>query len=242
MRKRCASAWRQTAGVAAILLGLLLFFFAAGALRGESGLRQTGQDGGLQTQTVILDPGHGGADGGAVGVNDVAEKEINLAISLRLRDMLELQGFTVYMTRETDEMTCDPDIQGITRQKKSDMYNRLALMEEHPDAIVLSIHQNQFEQSKYHGAQMFYGRNHPWSGKLALAIQESFVSRLQPDNKREIKQGEKNLFLLWEAENPIVLVECGFLSNPDECEKLCTEEYQSQVAFSIMAGLMEGLA
>ena len=233
-------------GVAAILLGLLLFFFAAGRLRGtkeEGGLfRRTDAAEFSQTQTIILDPGHGGADGGAVGTNDVAEKELNLAISLKLRDMLELQGFTVYMTRETDEMTCDPGLSSLTAQKKSDMHNRLALMDAHPEAIVLSIHQNKFEQQKYHGAQMFYGKNHEMSAALAQAIQDSLVSRLQPENERQIKQGEQNLFLLWEAENPIVLVECGFLSNPEECEKLCSDEYQSQVAFTILAGLMEALA
>lgn len=225
---------------------MLIFFFAAGQLRGGTGdggfFRRTGAGDFAQTQTVILDPGHGGADGGAVGVNGTAEKELNLAIALKLRDMLTLQGFTVYMTRETDEMTCDPGLTGIAARKRSDMHNRLALMEEHPEAIVLSIHQNQFEQSRYHGAQMFYGRGNPLSAQLAQSIQDAFVSLLQPENERQIKQGEENLYLLWQAENPIVLIECGFLSNPEECEKLCSDEYQSQVAFTILAGLMDGLS
>ena len=115
-------------------------------------------------------------------------------------------------------------------------------MEEHPEAVVLSIHQNLFEQEKYSGAQMFYGKNNPWSKDLAQCIQESFASMLQPENTRQIKKGEKDLFLLWQAENPIVLVECGFLSNPEECESLTQEEYQSQVAFTILAGLTNWLA
>ncbi|MGI5893595.1 MAG: N-acetylmuramoyl-L-alanine amidase [Candidatus Merdivicinus sp.] len=243
MRLRKKRNLTQIASIGILLLGILLFFFAAGQLKRENNFHPTAGDQVADGQIIILDPGHGGADGGAVGaVNQIAEKEINLSIALKLRDLLEIQGYTVYMTRESDEMICDPDVSGITNQKKSDMYNRLELMEEYPEAIVLSIHQNKFEQQKYHGAQMFYGQKHPFSQQLAQSIQNAFVEHLQPENEREIKPGEKNLFLLWNAENPIVLVECGFLSNPEECANLCDDTYQSKVAFTIMSGLIRGLS
>ena len=225
-------------GAAAILLGLMLFFYGIGRLHGHYQAENADSFSVEGIRTIILDPGHGGADGGAVGVNGTAEKDINLAIALKLRDMLVLQGYEVLMTREEDVMTCDPGLSGITKQKKSDMRNRLALMDEHPEAVVLCIHQNQFEQAKYHGAQMFYGKNHPWSKELAQCLQDAFVELLQPENQRQIKEGGKDLFLLWKGENPVVLVECGFLSNPEECEKLCEDEYQNQVAFTILAGLL----
>ena len=242
MRTRHSRKPARILGTAAILLGMLLFFWAAGSFWGREQSRSAGSGAVSGIDTVILDPGHGGEDGGAVGWQGTVEKDINLSIALKLRDLLELQGFTVYMTREEDVMTCDPDLTGITARKKSDMRNRLELMEEHPEAVVLSIHQNLFEQEKYSGAQMFYGKNNPWSKDLAQCIQEAFASMLQPDNTRQIKKGEKDLFLLWQAENPIVLVECGFLSNPAECGSLTREEYQSQVAFTILSGLTNWLA
>ena len=242
MRTRHSRKPARILGTAAILLGMLLFFWAAGSFLGREQSRSAGSGAVSGIDTVILDPGHGGEDGGAVGWQGTVEKDINLSIALKLRDLLELQGFTVYMTRDEDVMTCDPDLTGITARKKSDMHNRLELMEEHPEAVVLSIHQNLFEQEKYSGAQMFYGKNNPWSKDLAQCIQEAFASMLQPDNTRQIKKGEKDLFLLWQAEDPIVLGECGFLSNPAECGSLTQEEYKSQVAFTILAGLTNWLA
>ena len=107
---------------------------------------------------------------------------------------------------------------------------------------MLSIHQNRFEVSKYAGAQMFYGKNHPQSQQLARSMQQQFQQLLQPDNQREIKQSGREIWLLWEAENPIVMAECGFLSNPEECEKLTGADYQRQVAFTLLAGLWQGMA
>ncbi len=238
MRKRRVRQPNRILGAAAILLGMLLFFFAAGRFLEREDAKNADSGALSGVSAVIMDPGHGGEDGGAVGAEGTVEKDLNLSIALKLRDLLELQGFTVYMTREEDVMTCDPGLEGITQRKKSDMHNRLALMDAHPEAVVLSIHQNLFEQARYSGAQMFYGKKNPWSKELAQCLQDAFASQLQPDNLRQIKQGEKDLYLLWESENPIVLVECGFLSNPEECANLRDEEYQSKVAFTILAGLM----
>ena len=191
--------------------------------------------------TIIIDPGHGGIDGGAVGIDGVIEKDINLAISLKLRNLLRLAGYEVIMTRETDTSIHDEGVNGVLKQKKSDMKNRLKIIKKHPEAIVLSIHQNKFEIEKYHGAQMFYGTNHPFSREIAESLQNEFASALQKDNKREIKKGTKDLFLLYKSENPIVLVECGFISNYEECKNLVSEDYQNKVAFVIYSGLVKKL-
>ena len=223
--------------VSAVLLAVVMFFVAASQVKEH--LSAAGEP--SQFRKVIIDPGHGGMDGGAIGTGGVIEKDINLAISLKLRSLLEIQGYEVLMTRDTDVSIYDDGIKGIGKQKKSDMYNRLKLIEKNPDAIVLSIHQNQFPQSKYHGAQMFYGKKNPLSKEIAQSIQKAFASELQPDNTREIKPGGKDLFLLYRSENPIVLVECGFISNPEECGNLLNEEYQSKVAFVIYRGLVKEL-
>ena len=190
---------------------------------------------------IIIDAGHGGIDGGAVGVDGIIEKDLNLAISLKLKTLLEMQGYEVIMTRESDISIYDEGVKGIAKQKKSDMYNRLEIIDKNPDAIVLSIHQNQFPQAKYHGAQMFYGTKNPLSKEIAKSIQQEFALALQKDNKREIKKGGKDLFLLYRSENPIVLIECGFISNATECGNLLNEDYQNQVAFVIYSGLLKKL-
>ena len=186
--------------------------------------------------TVIIDPGHGGIDGGATD-NNIIEKDINLAVSQNLRDLLSIQGFRVIMTREDDRSLHDDGLTQIARQKRSDMYHRLSVIENNPNAVFISIHQNKFEQSSSKGAQIFYSPNHPDSQKLAQSIQDSFVSLLQPDNHREIKEAQNNLFLLYESQIPAVMVECGFISNPEEAAKLQTEVYQQQIAFTVYRGL-----
>lgn len=196
---------------------------------------------GEEQPVVILDPGHGGIDGGAEA-NNLIEKDINLAIALNLRDFLSVQGFRVIMTREDDRSIHDQGITQISRQKRSDMYNRLAIIEDHPEAIFVSIHQNKFEQASVCGAQVFYSQNHPDSQQLAQQIQTSFASLLQPDNTREIKPAENNLFLLYEATVPAVMVECGFLSNAQEAANLSDPDYQRKVAFVVGQALCRFVA
>lgn len=223
--------------VSAVLLAVVMFFAAASRVK-----EHLSAGGEISPFTkIIIDPGHGGMDGGAIGSGGVIEKDINLSIALKLRTLLEMQGYEVIMTRDSDVSIYDQGVEGIGKQKKSDMRNRLKLIEKNPDAIVLSIHQNQFSQSKYHGAQMFYGKKNPLSKEIAQSIQKTFAQQLQPDNTREIKVGGKDLFLLYRSENPIVLVECGFISNPEECANLLDEEYQSKVAFVIYTGLVTEL-
>ncbi len=191
---------------------------------------------------IVLDAGHGGIDGGCSSADGTPEKGINLNILLTLRDMLEASGFETDVTRDTDRSIHDDGIEGIANQKSSDMDNRLAKFNEHKNAVCISIHQNQYTDPKYSGAQMFFStKNSSKSRDIAQKMQDKFVEYLQPDNKREIKECGKELFLCYFSENPTVMIECGFLSNPDEASKLENEEYQRMVAFTIYSGLIEAL-
>lgn len=186
---------------------------------------------------IILDAGHGGIDGGCTSAEGVPEKGINLSILLRLRDLLEINGYRVEVTRDSDRSIHDEGIQGIANQKSSDMDNRLAIFNSDSDAICVSIHQNQFTDPVYSGAQMFYASTNRRSEALAQSLQSRFKELLQPDNDREIKLCGKELFLCYYSNNPTVMAECGFLSNPEEAALLNTEEYQEKVALTLFAGI-----
>lgn len=189
------------------------------------------------TPVIVLDAGHGGMDGGCTSVNDVPEKGINLNILLHLRDLLRMEGYTVAVTRDSDRSIHDDGVEGIANQKSSDMDNRLALFNQYENAICISIHQNQFTDPVYSGAQMFYSDNIKGSAQLAQTMQETFAAILQPENARETKLCGKELYLCYFSENPTIMAECGFLSNPEEAALLETEEYQQQVAFTLFAGI-----
>lgn len=191
--------------------------------------------------TVIIDAGHGGEDGGAVGVNGVLEKDINLRIALELEKYLLQNQFEVIMIRDSDISVGDQSLGTISERKRSDTKARLHRVEETGECILISIHQNHFSQSKYSGAQVFYSANNPASAVLAEAIRINIVQSLQPENKRENKQADKNIYLLHKCQVPAVLVECGFLSNPAETERLCTEGYQKDMAAAIYNGLIDYL-
>lgn len=187
---------------------------------------------------IVLDAGHGGMDSGAVGASGVLEKDVNLAIVLALRDMFEMSGFEVVLTRDEDISIYDPGVEGIRNQKLSDMDNRLEIIQKYPDSIFLCVHQNNYTDPQYFGGQMFYNNNNTQNRTLAQIMQKKFA-QLQPGNGREIKLTGDELFLLKSNKNPSLMIECGFLSNPDEEQKLSTWEYQQKVAFTIFGGVME---
>lgn len=189
-----------------------------------------------------MDSPHGGMDGGCSTAEGVPEKGINLEIMLALRDWLEAFGYHVEVTRETDRSIHDQGIEGIANQKSSDMDNRLALFNKYDNAVCISIHQNQFTDPKYSGAQMFYANTNSESEALAQSLQDQFRQQLQPQNQREIKLCGSELFLCYYCENPTVMVECGFLSNADEAALLTTEEYRQKVAFTIFSGIQQWLS
>lgn len=220
-----------------VLLVLLIIIYIIMRVSGSAQPAFATSDGQI---TVIVDPGHGGEDGGAVGYdNKTCEKGINLAIAQKLKQFLTIGGFEVIMTREDDRLISDEGLDTIRQRKVSDIRNRMLLIEKYPDAIFISIHQNKFTKSSSNGAQMFYSPNNPDSEELAQAMQDTVRELIQPDNSRQIKKAGKEIYLLYHSKIPSIMVECGFLSNPSECEKLLKDEYQNQIAFSIYAGLMK---
>lgn len=191
------------------------------------------------SKTVIIDPGHGDPDGGAVGVDGVIEKNINLSLSCKLRDFFLTIGYTVIMTREDDSEIYDKESNTIRKKKVSDLRNRLEIINSHPGAIFISIHQNISKSPKSSGSMVIFSPNNDLSNKLAQSIQNSITKMLQPENKRAVRPSARTVYLLKNAKSPAVLVECGFLSNPADCKLLEDDSYQSKMAFSIFCGVLE---
>lgn len=187
---------------------------------------------------IIIDAGHGGEDGGAVGADGTNEKDINLSIALKLNDILTVLGYETRMVRTTDISIHNEGADTIRERKSSDIRNRAAIMEEYENCLYISVHQNKYEDSSIWGAQTFYSPNDDASKSLAQFIQTSVAAQIQPDNKRQIKESGTSIYVLYNATKPAVMVECGFISNPNELSQLKTEEYQSKMAFSISTGIM----
>lgn len=188
-------------------------------------------------RVIILDAGHGGEDSGAVGVNGVLEKDLNLMIAEALKAELEAKGFTVVMTRSEDKMLYseDENIKGM--RKLSDLKNRVKVAEQYPNSLFISLHMNSFGAAQYSGLQVYYAEDDNGSAALANAIQASVKNTLQPQNNRVTKCG-KDLYLLEKSPVTSVLVECGFLSNEEECKKLSEKEYQKELSFAIVCGII----
>ena len=196
---------------------------------------QTSSEVRFNSVTVVIDAGHGGEDGGAVA-NGVVEKDVNLSISQKLAELLRVNGFNVVETRDKDVML--DSVGETTRARKvADMKRRLDVFNTE-NSVVISIHQNKFTLEKYHGAQVFYGQKNSESDILAQNIRENIVKLIQPDNTRECKKADDNIFLLKNCVNPCVIVECGFLSNYNEAKLLSDEEYQNRFCIAIFSGFM----
>lgn len=220
---------------AALLLGALFFTLEQVGVETRSTIARCQ----APTATLLLDAGHGGFDGGATGCSGVLEKDVNLAITQKLAAYASLCGYRVEMTRTADVSTAEPGLSSIRSRKKSDLYRRLAQIEENEEATVLSIHQNSFPDARIWGAQVFYSPNHPGSRRLAERLQQAF-HRMQPENLRQPKPAEENLFLMTRAKQPAVLIECGFLTNPTECAKLEDAAEQQRLAHTILSAVMVG--
>lgn len=191
-----------------------------------------------EKKTIIIDAGHGGEDCGAIGTNGVYEKDLNLEIANILGEELKKLGYAVIYTRTTDRLlyTKSENIKGI--RKISDLKNRCKIGAENENSIFISIHMNSFSDSKYSGLHTYYSTKNEDSYKLASLIQSKVKEKLQPENNRVIKPG-KNMYLLENLSNIAILIECGFISNPDECERLCEKDYQKELCFSIICGIIE---
>ena len=195
----------------------------------------------ISQQTIIVDAGHGGDDGGAIGIDGTIEKNINLDIALKLEKLLKFYGFNVIMTRTEDIMTCDDGLDSLRKRKVSDIHNRFDIIDSNPDAVFISVHQNKFDDSLQHGTQVFFSSNNDESKRLAQSIQESIKNNIQPDNNRIVKKSDSGIYLLYHAKIPAVLVECGFISNRAEVEKLNNESYRFKIAILIADGLLKYL-
>lgn len=188
-------------------------------------------------RVVIIDAGHGGEDGGAVGVTGLVEKDLNLDLAKRLCALLEAEGVRVIMTRTEDVLLYDrgADYQG--RKKVLDLAARQAIGDANPGAIFVSLHANTFPEEIYHGLQVWYSPNSEKSAALAESVRAKVVGTLQPDNHRQSKPGGSNIFLLHKLQIPAVLIECGFLSNPAECRDLADPAYRDRLAHALCKGI-----
>ena len=191
------------------------------------------------TVTIIIDAGHGGEDGGAVGVGGVVEKDLNLDIALRLSDMLRASGIKVIMTRTEDILLYDRNVDYMGRKKILDLRARMEVCQKTPNAIFVSIHMNSFPLEKYSGLQVWCAPDSPDSLSLASSIQSAVRKTLQPENDRRVKTAGSNIYLIHDNPGTAVLIECGFLSNTEECAKLAREEYRKELSFIIFSAIVE---
>ncbi len=188
--------------------------------------------------TVVIDPGHGGEDGGAVSPGGVAESQINLAVSLRVSDLLRFTGLRTRLTRMEDVTICDQGLDTMRQRKTSDLKNRVKLVEETENAILLSIHQNSLPSSPVtHGAQVFWNRQEG-AEALAESIQDALNTAVNAGNGKHPRQIPDSIYLMKHITAPGILVECGFLSNTQETERLQDPAYQLRLAAAVTAGYL----
>jgi len=192
----------------------------------------------LLNKTIIIDPGHGGPDPGAIGIGGVQEKNLNLAIADKLKAELTKNGFTVIMTRDSDISIYDAGCTTLAQKKDSDLNNRIKIIQANPQAVFVSIHQNFNSDPKYSGTQVYYSLNKLGSKTLANLIQTDIISGLEPDNNRKIQQPGK-LRVLLKATIPAVLIECGFISNNAEAVSLESSSYQDKLVNLIAKGIVD---
>ena len=223
------------------LLTLLLLFAGFAAILWQGSAVNASKNLVLeQGPVLVIDPGHGGMDGGAMAADGTVEAQINLAVSLRVEELARFIGVETEMTRREDVSLHDASADTVRAKKASDLKNRTALANAVPGGVVVSIHQNSYPEEYVHGAQVFYYTGSVQGQRLAEHIQGQLVERVDPENKRQVKAND-SYYLLKKTGVPIVIVECGFLSNSAEAEKLCTTEYQQRVAWAIHMGILEYL-
>lgn len=191
-------------------------------------------DQGIEKPCVVIDAGHGGNDPGKIGCNQALEKDVNLQIAGKLKMFLEAADLKVVMTREDDHGLYD---ESAKNKKRQDMNRRIEIIEREDPILVVSVHQNSYPVESVSGPQVFYYQSSEKSKKLAQILQ-SQLKQLVPQSKREAK-GNDSYFLLKKTSKPIVITECGFLSNQKEAEKLCNPVYQEQIAWRLHLGILE---
>jgi N-acetylmuramoyl-L-alanine amidase len=223
------------------LIGLIfLLIVAIYSLNIESGETRAVSKLNAANKTVLLDPGHGGEDPGAVSdFSGLKEKDVNLAIAHKLKKLLEQDGINILMTREEDRLEYTPGTTNIIQKRKQDLQRRKKMMDEAGADIVVSIHLNKFPQTQYYGAQTFFPPKSVESEKLAVCIQKALKEKLDPTNDRQALLKKEEIIILRNLKTTTAMVECGFLSHKEEEGRLATKEYQSRIAEAIRAGILE---
>lgn len=220
------------------LIMAIIILLSVALLSRREGVIFTGADAKtINQKCIVIDAGHGGDDPGKIGINNALEKDINLSIAYKLKALLESQDYEVVMTRTTSEGLYQS---GSRNKKVEDMRKRCEIIAEAMPVFTVSIHQNSYPEEYVNGAQVFYYKQSKEGEALAKKIQSSMLSRLEPGKQRTEKAND-SYYLLKKTPTPTVIVECGFLSNWNEAEKLCTDEYQNQVAWAIHMGIMQYL-
>lgn len=223
--------------------GLVLLLFAAFGFALRGGVRMASSDrvltekAGKEKPCVVIDAGHGGADPGKVGVDGSLEKDINLKIAKKLALFLTAADVDVVLTRESDAGLYD---ENVSNKKVQDMKNRVALIEEKKPELTVSIHQNSYHEEYVHGAQVFYYEGSQESREIAERMQQMLTEQIDPDNARQAK-ANSSYYLLKKTSTPIIIIECGFLSNYEEAQKLSSEAYQEKAAWAIHLAILQYL-
>lgn len=226
-----------------VRIGLFLLLFAAfgfalrGGARQVTSTRVVTENEEKEKPCVVIDAGHGGADPGKVGVDGSLEKDINLKIAKKLAVFLGAADVNVVLTRESDAGLYD---ENVSNKKVQDMKNRVALIEEKKPVMTVSIHQNSYHEEYVHGAQVFYYAGSEESKDIAERMQRVLAEQVDPDNARQAKAND-SYYLLKKTSSPIVIVECGFLSNYEEAQKLSSEAYQEKTAWAIHLAILQYL-
>jgi N-acetylmuramoyl-L-alanine amidase len=189
--------------------------------------------------TIVLDAGHGGEDGGACTYGGLSEKELNLLIATDLYELLSASGINVIMTRQDDRLLYDPSKDYTGHKKSMDLAERLRIACSTPDAILISIHMNAFPEAKYKGLQVYHSTATDSSRLLATVIQGNTSKFIDPENTRKVKAAGKNIYLLDRFQGTGVLIECGFLSNPEERALLNDKDYRARLAFSLFCSILQ---
>ncbi len=234
--------WIRLSSVKKLLMGFcLLVVFIAVASFNIPAVKTTGHWSlPLSGKVITLDAGHGGPDGGAVSKQGVIEKDVNLAITLYLRDYLQQAGAMVYLTREGDYDLAGADTKGYSKRKTEDLKQRAKMIENTKADLFLSIHLNSYPSSRWSGAQTFYYPNHPDNAGLAALIQDEIRRNLE--NTDRVSKTVNTVYLLQALKMPSALVELGFLSHPGESQLLRDEHYQRQVAAAVYKGILRYLS
>ena len=212
-----------------VFAGVVFNVFGSAAVQTENGL-----------PLVIIDAGHGGFDGGAVAEDGTTEKQLNLEISEKLKDVLTIYGFKTMLTRSSDEALSNGDEKSGRAAKTADLKKRVAIANANADnAIFVSIHQNKFDSAKEKGFQVFYKNGNESARLLAESVQSSVCRNIQPQNKRVAKPDNRKVFILENIKLPAVIAECGFISNSEDLAMLKSDDSQMLIAFCIANGISE---